>query len=78
MSADIQLGRDDGLFAECLVNADVYVFAVVTARDHESYDPLDSTQWAFWVLPRSTEEATGQRSLTLVRVEGQHEEQVNQ
>jgi hypothetical protein len=50
-------------------NADVYVFAVVTARDHESYEPLDSAQWSFWVLPRATVEATGQRSLTLTRVE---------
>lgn len=57
-------------------NADVYVFAVVTARDHESYDPLDLTQWSFWVLPRSTLEATGQRSLSLARVEAMAGSQV--
>jgi hypothetical protein len=50
-------------------NADVYVFALVTTRDHGSYDPLDSAQWSFWVLPRATVEATGQRSMSLTRVE---------
>ena len=32
-------------------NADVYVFAVQTARDHAAYDPLDTSQWDFYVLP---------------------------
>lgn len=50
-------------------NADVYVFAVVTARDHGSYDPLDVAQWSFWVLPKATVEATGLRSLGLSRIE---------
>ena len=49
-------------------NADVYVFALVTAQDHASYDPLDLTQWSFWVLPRQVVEATGQKSLALSRV----------
>jgi hypothetical protein len=59
----------DGYAAAASYNADVYVFAVVTARDHASYDPLDSAQWSFWVLPRAAVEATGQRSLTLTRIE---------
>ncbi|NEK57042.1 hypothetical protein GCU56_04040 [Geodermatophilus sabuli] len=50
-------------------NADVYVFALVTARDHASYDPLDLRQWTYWVLPRRIVEATGQRSMALSRVE---------
>jgi hypothetical protein len=50
-------------------NADVYVFALVTAREHTSYDPLDLAQWTFWVLPRRVVEATGQRSMALSRVE---------
>ena len=41
---------------------------LVTARDHASYDPLDSAQWSFWVLPREVVEATGQKSLALSRV----------
>ncbi|WP_448315341.1 hypothetical protein [Streptomyces sp. CO7] len=34
-------------------NADVYVFAVQTARAHADYDPLDTAQWEFYVLPHS-------------------------
>ncbi|TKJ28307.1 hypothetical protein [Blastococcus sp. CCUG 61487] len=50
-------------------NADVYVFALETAPDHESYDPLDLDQWKFWVLPRRAVEGTGQKGLALSRVE---------
>jgi hypothetical protein len=50
-------------------NADVYVFAVLTATDHASYDALDLHQWLFWVLPRSVVEGTGQQSMQLSRVE---------
>lgn len=50
-------------------NADVYVFAVMTATDHNSYDALDIGQWSFWVLPRAVVEATGQHSMRLSRVE---------
>lgn len=50
-------------------NADVYVFALETAREPASYDPLDLAQWTFWVLPRRTVEETGQKSLALSRVE---------
>jgi hypothetical protein len=31
--------------------ADVFVFAIETARRHEDYDPLELDQWAFRVLP---------------------------
>ena len=48
--------------------ADVYVFALVTAQDHDSYDPLDVRQWSFWVLSRQVVEATGRKSLALSRV----------
>jgi hypothetical protein len=47
----------------------MYVFALVTARNHASYDPLDPAQWSFWVLPRHVVEATGQRGLSPSRVE---------
>jgi hypothetical protein len=49
-------------------NADVYVFAVLTAAEPAAYDALDIGQWSFWLLPRSVVEATGQRSLRLSRV----------
>lgn len=57
-----------GPAASATYNADVYVFALVIAQDHASYDPLDVTQWSFWVLPRQVVEATGQKSLALSRV----------
>ncbi|WP_157944038.1 hypothetical protein [Blastococcus atacamensis] len=50
-------------------NADGYVFAVLTAKDHASYDALDVDQWSFWVLPRDVLAKTGQRSIRLSRVE---------
>jgi hypothetical protein len=59
----------DGYATAASYNADVYVFALLTARDHGAYDPLDLAQWSFWVVPRRTVEATGQRSLALSRVE---------
>jgi hypothetical protein len=31
--------------------ADVFVFAIQTARRHDDYDPLEINQWAFRVLP---------------------------
>lgn len=41
---------------------------IVTAKDHASYDPLDTEQWT-WVVPRQVVEDTGQMSLALSRVE---------
>ncbi|MGY1988044.1 hypothetical protein ACI792_17640 [Blastococcus sp. SYSU DS0669] len=58
-----------GYATSATYNADVYVFALVTTRDHASYDPLDLAQWTYWVLPRRTVEETGQKSLALSRVE---------
>ncbi|MFC4034457.1 hypothetical protein ACFO3J_23695 [Streptomyces polygonati] len=49
-------------------NADVYVFALETAHDHADYDPLDTTQWEFYVLPRSALEALAVSSLGLAGV----------
>lgn len=59
----------DGYSTAGSYNADVYVFAVLTATDHASYDALDVDQWSFWVLPRSVVQGTGQRSIQLSRVE---------
>ncbi|WP_329441434.1 hypothetical protein [Streptomyces canus] len=43
----------DGGYSEAKShNADVYVFAVQTAREHAAYNPLDTAQWEFYVLPR--------------------------
>lgn len=60
---------ETGEFAEeAAYHADVYVFAVQTCREHSEYDPLDSRQWRFWILPRGKVEETGSRSLTLSTV----------
>ncbi|MFF3979626.1 hypothetical protein [Streptomyces sp. NPDC001828] len=63
----------DGDAAEPTYNADVYVFALHTAADHTAYDPLDVSQWSFYVLPGPEVEALAQDSLglaTLSRVAG--------
>lgn len=46
-------------------NADVYVFAVQTAQTHDQYDPLDVSQWSFYVLGRRVLEDLGYQSLGL-------------
>ncbi|MGY1833176.1 hypothetical protein ACI8AA_22400 [Geodermatophilus sp. SYSU D01180] len=60
---------DGGPVGEPTYNADGYVFAVLTAEEHASYDALDLGQWSFWVLPRARVVATGQASMGLARVE---------
>ena len=57
-----------GHSTESSYNADVYVFAVLTATEHAHYDALDVEQWSFWVLPKHVVAATGQRSMTLSTV----------
>lgn len=49
--------------------ADVYVFGVQTATDHALYDPLDVSQWDFYVLPVAIVTAIDQKSLGLPRVQ---------
>lgn len=44
------------------------MFAVQTAPDHETYDPLDVGQWEFYVLPAATVREIGQHSLGLTRL----------
>ena len=50
-------------------NADVYVFAIQTARTHEEYNPLLASQWRFHVLPKRTVEDLGQDSIGLATLE---------
>ena len=51
-------------------NADVYVFAIHTARTHEEYNPLLASQWRFHVLPKRTVEDLDQDSIGLTTLEG--------
>ena len=47
--------------------ADTYVFALLTCRDKEIADPLDLTNWEFYVVPTSALESKtrSQHSITL-------------
>lgn len=51
--------------------ADVYVFALLAHADKTTIDPLDITQWLFYVLPTSTLDARtrSQHSITLKSLE---------
>lgn len=49
-------------------NAQIYVFCVETATSHDQYNPLDLSQWEFYVISSDALEATGQRSFSLSRV----------
>lgn len=60
---------EGGSSKEQTFNADVYVFAVQTAADHGSYDPLDTDQWRFYVLPRRVLAGRGNRSISLATLE---------
>jgi len=53
------------LAAEASYNADVYVFAIHTAVEHDAYDLLDVEQWEFHVLPVGVVAALGVKSLGL-------------
>lgn len=46
-------------------NADIYVFAIQTAQTHDQYDPLDVSQWSFYVLDRGAVEHLGYNSISL-------------
>jgi hypothetical protein len=48
-------------------HADVYVFAILAHEDKASVDPLDLTQWIFYVLPTATLDSRkhSQHSITL-------------
>jgi len=60
---------EGGTAAEPSYNADVYVFALHTARSHAEYDPLDVAQWRFYVTSRAGVEAGGHASAGLAAVQ---------
>lgn len=61
-----RLLREDGAYElEPTFNADVYVFALHTTDSHDQYDRLNLNAWEFYVLPRSTLEKRGDRSIGL-------------
>lgn len=66
-----KLDPETGYSGKRTFNADIYVFCVQTAQSHDAYDPLDVSQWAFYVLPRSRVESIGQRSIGLARIKSE-------
>lgn len=57
--------------AELTHQADLYVFALLAHQDKSSVDPLDVSQWAFFVVPTTTLQARtrSQHSITLKSLE---------
>lgn len=49
-------------------NAQVYVFGVQTATTHETLDPLDVTQWEWYVVARSQLPKLNQAAISLASV----------
>ncbi len=66
-----KLGPENRYSGQRTFNAHVYVFCVQTAQSHDAYDPLDVSQWDFYVLPRSRVESIGQRSIGLARIKSE-------
>ena len=60
------LGGEDPLGKR--YNAMVYVFCVHTSITHETYNPLDASQWDVFVVPRSALAETGLQSVGIGRV----------
>lgn len=55
----------DGESSEATFNADVYVFCVQTAQAHAEYNPLDVSQWDFYVVSRDAIVNLGFKSIGL-------------
>ena len=58
----------EGYSAEPQYRADVYVFAVHTAKRHEDYDMLDLAQWEFYAADCETLARLGTTSIGLSKV----------
>ena len=48
---------------------DAWVFALHGCRDHELYDPLDLTQWAFWAASNQQVESWQRKSIGVTALE---------
>lgn len=60
---------ETGTASAATYNADLYVFALQTAKSHEEYDVFDVDQWRFYVVPRQMLEQLGSRSIGLSALE---------
>ncbi len=52
---------------DCARQSDVYVFCLLAHKEQETLDPLDLTQWRFYVMPTRVlnEKVGGQKSISL-------------
>ena len=60
-------------------HADVYVFALLSHKDKKTIDPLDITQWKFYIVPTRAlnERKRSQHSITLASIEREFGEPVS-
>lgn len=56
---------EGGYEPEPSLHADVYVFCLNTPRTHEELNPLDTSQWEFYVISRGQLEAVGTKTFSL-------------
>jgi len=52
--------------------ADIYIFALLHHMDKSTIDPLNVTQWRFYVLPSCELDARNQKNITLKTLEKLH------
>jgi hypothetical protein len=60
---------EDGYEPEPSLHADVYVFCLNTAKTHRELQPLDTSQWEFYVLARAQVEAVGTNTFSLSAIQ---------
>jgi hypothetical protein len=51
-------------------NADVYVFALQTAKEHDHFNVLDLDQWRFWVLIQGELRSVGSKPPAASQIDG--------
>ena len=49
-------------------NADLYIFCLQTETDPQRWDPLDLSQWVFYVMSRGTLAALGLKNISLQKL----------
>jgi len=59
---DAENGRRGG---EAQFRADIYIFAVQTAKKHDEFNQLDLAQWEFYMLPQKLLLNRGTKSMSL-------------
>ena len=66
--ADIRPEQQTNAYAsECTRQSDVYVFCLLSHKDRDTVNPLDTAQWKFFVLPTKVlnEKVGAQKTIAL-------------